>query len=119
MENNEPTEQEFYNEIMQEAYEEEKARDAKTEIHNTVVLKQLLDEKGFNFVAAFLSDFLECECYGDISFCEKPTGKAQSDTWGKTKGVYVDQHCDGEDSYWGDIYWPVSEGRYIKCHFSC
>lgn len=111
--------QEFYNEIMREACEEERLRDEAIDIKNSLFIKSLIDIKGFDFTSKFLKDFVESECYAEITFCEKPNGKQQSDTWGAIKGVWVEQYCELEDSYWGNIYWPIGNGRYIKAHFAC
>lgn len=112
-------EQEHYNEIMREACESERLRDEEIERKNALVIRTLLDIKGFNYTAKFLKDFIESECHGEITFCEKPLGKLQSDTWGAIKGVWVEQYCEMEDTYYGNIYWPVDPDNYIKCPFAC
>lgn len=111
--------QEFYNEIMSEACEAERLHEEEIDRKNALVVKTLIELKGFDYTSKFLHDFVESECHGEITFCEKPTGNQQSDTWGAIKRVWVDQYCEMEDSYWGYIYWPVGPDNYLKCGFAC
>jgi hypothetical protein len=111
--------QDFFNELMSEHAASEKAFIDNQNRINVRLIKALLNVKGFAFTAALLKDFVESECSGNISFCNKPRGQAESDYWGASKGVYVEQHSSMEDSYWGYIYFPIKEGKYLKCHFDC
>ena len=111
--------QEFYNEIMREAYEAEEKHKQDIDDKNCLVIKSMLEIKGFDFVSKFLHDYVVSECHGEITLCEKPTGNQQSNTWGASKGVWVNQHCEMEDSYWGEIYFPVGENNWLKCPFAC
>ena len=111
--------QEFYNEIMGEWALEERKQEAKIEALNERVTITILDIKGFDFTSKFLKDWVESECHGEITFCEEPKGKLQSDTWGASKGVWVEQYCEMEDSYYGNIYFPVGENNWLKCPFAC
>lgn len=94
-------------------------RDAEINKANTEMIKALLDTHGFTFVVNFLKDYKECECHDIISICDKPRGQKQSDYWGASKEVFVDQHCEIEDSYYGHIYFPLKDGKYLKCPFAC
>lgn len=33
--------------------------------------------------------------------------------------VLIEQHANGEDSYWGYFYFPVKKKKYIKVPFYC
>lgn len=112
-------EQEFYNEIMHEAMLAEEKHEQEIDDKNSLVIKTLIEIKGFDFVSKFLHDFVVSECHGEITFCEKPIGKQQSNTWGASKGVWVEQYCEMEDSYYGNIYFPIGTDNWLKCHFAC
>lgn len=113
------TDQQHYNEIMSEYAIEEQKHEAEIDRHNIRLVKVLLNVKGFTWVSKFLKDFHECECFDKIQFTTKPKGQLQNDYWGAIRGVYVNQHCEMEDSFWGEIYFPVKAGKYLKCPFSC
>lgn len=110
---------EFYDEIMREAMIAEEKHEQDIDDKNSLVIKTLIEIKGFDFTAKFLHDFIVNECHGEITFCEKPKGQKQSNTWGESKGVFVEQYCEIEDSYWGNIYFPIGENNWLKCHYAC
>lgn len=111
--------QTHYNEIMAEHAIAEQKHEAEVNRVNIRMVKMLLNLKGFVWVAGFLKDYCESECFDKIRIVRNPRGKQQTEYWGATKGVWVDQHCEMEDSYWGDIYFPVKDGKYLKCQFAC
>jgi hypothetical protein len=111
--------QDEYNEIMKECAIEMKKLDDEINRVNSRMIKALLKLKGFDWVVKFLKDYHECECSGIITITKNITGKLQRDSWGTMSGVYIEQHCELEDSYWGNIYFPVKEGKYLKCPFDC
>jgi len=110
---------EQYNEIMAEFAIDEQRHEAEINRHNVRLVKVLLNVKGFVWVTKFLKDYHECECFDKITFTTKPQGKLQRDTWGALNGVFVNQHCEFEDNFWGEIYFPVKEGKYLRCPFAC
>jgi hypothetical protein len=111
--------QEDYNEIMAECAISEQKHEAEINRHNVRLTKVLLNVKGFVWVTKFLKDYHECECFDKIRFVNKPLGDVTKDHWGATNGVYVNQHCEMEDSYYGEIYFPVKSGKYLRCPFAC
>lgn len=115
--------QEKYNEIMAEYVISEQKHNAEINRHNIRIIKALLNIKGFSWVIVFLKDYYDCECSGKILFTTKPKGEPAGEYWGASKGVYIKQHCEMEDSYYGNIYFPVKHGKkgmtYLECPFSC
>lgn len=108
-----------YNEIMAECAIEEQKHQAEINRWNVRLIRVLLNVKGFVWVTKFLKDYHECECFDKIRFVKQPLGEAPKDYWGATKGVYVNQHCEMEDSYYGEIYFPVKDGKFLRCPFAC
>lgn len=103
-----------YTEIMNEYHRDEDIRLADKERVNIRLFKTLLHVKGVDWIIYFCRDLKESECNGDISFVKTAQGQLQQNYWGSIKGVYVEQYCEMEDSYYGNIYFPVKSGKYLK-----
>jgi len=112
--------QEFYNEIMSEADAEEDLRIAEDKRVNDRIFKALISVKGKRFVSNLKKDLKENECDGGLKFSNRPKGEKQSNYWGNINGVYVDQYTGYEcDDYYGWIYFPIKNGKWLKCHYAC
>jgi hypothetical protein len=110
----------FYSDFQNELIELEK-EDNRCNIR---LIKILLNTKGFKYVTNFLKEYSEDSCYGKIMITTEPKGKLQPDYRNNViKGIYVNQHNDYEDDYYGEVYYPVKESKvgtkYLKCSFQC
>lgn len=80
--------------------------------------QKLLDELGISWKD--LEELLDgCVLSGPLEVVSSPKGEDQDEEGGVFKSVFVDQRTTGEDSYAGDIYGKLEEGKWLKVSYYC
>ena len=113
--------QDFYNDVMQEALIEENARMAKEKASNDRLLNLLREIKGSQWVKDLLRLADDCECFGTMRLSRRPHGEPQKeDGFGKITQIWVYQTTYGDccDCFHGSIWVEIKKGRYLEMDFA-
>jgi len=113
-------EQKRFNEAMSamdDYYYVEAERQAKNE-------KEVFDELEKSLCKDFLLDIKNCikDCDGgyDLKIVNKPRGSFQKENYDFIKHIYVDQSCGYcEDDYYGEVYIPLPDNKYLQFSYQC
>lgn len=113
------TEQEFYDDIMGEYYQELDEHRQKLKRNNDRILKAIKSVNG----KKFYKDVIDAMDDADIGFLElvkKPSGGYQEESYRVIPGVWVEQWTGHEcDDYYGNLFIEVKKDKYLKIPYSC
>lgn len=123
MENNEPTEEEFYNEIWAEISDEmDRYHDEISRINNRI-FKAIENQIGKGFLLDLKTLIEDSGCIGSFLLVESSniTGKFQSEhESGCITGIWVYQYsvADTGDSFAGTIWVKLKSNKYLQMYFA-
>ena len=113
---------EFNDEIWKEIIEEENNYHLECNRWNDRILNVIGHFRGEDFKNDVVDCFQWAEATGDkFELVKEPSGGYQDDSFGKIKGIWVDQWSVGDsgDSYSGYIYIMLKRDKYLKIFYSC
>lgn len=114
------TEQEFFDEIMGEYYEEQRQYNDAAERSNNRIFRAIENHIGKGFLRDLIECIEETEVSGKFALVKEPRGKFQKEAFGCIVGMWVDQWQSGTeaDDYAGDIYVKLKDSLYLKMGYS-
>jgi|GEM_PF-4346764 len=112
--------QEFYNEIMMEAYAEEEKHLAKINRDTERILKAVCNVMGKRYYKSILKLIKGLELSNSIKIVRSHRGQLNHGVYGVIKSYYVSQSScyPCEDMFYGDVYVKLNKGKYLQIHFS-
>lgn len=96
-------------------FEERRKQDLLNIINAGYELKNILTDKQIGEILDFM---IEDGGGGIVEITNKFTGHRQEEGYW-FKYIYIDQHQQYEDSFYGDIYIPLPNGKYFHFDYSC
>jgi len=107
-----PEETKDYEDAM-DGMKEAKQKQYHKDVEVIRALKKNLPKDLFQFISRAL---YESENWGQLKIVDEPEGKYQRET--KYFGMWVDQYCEFEDSYYGNCYVELPNRVYLCWHYT-
>lgn len=72
------------------------------------------------FLTAMIDDMSDCTQWGIAEIVDEPAGEKQDSYIDACpfSHRYVNQSQNGDDSFFGDVYYPIDNGKYIRAWYS-
>lgn len=106
---------------MDEYFKEMEIFHAKQDASNERLMKVLERVMGKKWVKGLRELIEDCECCGIYRITRYKRGKPQKESFGPIKQMWVSQRAVGTegDSWEGEIWVELTNGRCLELHFSC